>query len=315
MTPLRENISSVLVTGGAGFIGSHLVPSLLDRNYSVVVLDNLSSGTKENLQSIENRPGFIFIRGDVRNLEDVKKAAKDVDAILHLAALIDVSASVADPLETFKVNVTGTLNLLQEAVKRNIQRFVLASSTAVYGDPKAFPIKEESPIQPISPYAASKAAAEAFCSAYAGCYMLDTVRLRFFNVYGPRNENSPYSGVITKFLRKALVNEALTIEGDGEQNRDFIHVEDVVQALIAALEGRNLRGEAFNICTGRPTSVNGLAEIIRDVAKKELRITHNKPRIGDIRFSYGDPSKAASMLGFRAKIDLRDGIKLLTGPC
>lgn len=304
-------MSKVLVTGGAGFIGSHLIPRLLEKSQSVVVLDNLSSGKMENLQKAQESAHFSFVRGDIRNPEDVKAAMRGVDAVVHLAAQIDVSASVADPMFTHEVNVTGTLNLLQEAVKRKVGKFVFASSTAVYGDAKQMPVTEETPLQPISPYAASKAAAEAYTCAYATSFELETVRLRFFNVYGQRNENSPYSGVITKFLQKANTNEPLTIEGDGEQNRDFIQVEDIARALTLALEAKNQSGEVFNVCTGKPTSINDLAQNIRSLSGKNSKITHGKPRVGDIRFSYGDPSKAAAKLGFEAKIGMREGLKLL----
>jgi len=302
---------SVLVTGGAGFIGSNLVSHLLQKNYSVVVLDNLSSGKIENLHQAKSSPNFKFVQGDIRDSQTVKAALLDVEGVVHLAALIDVSASVADPIQTHDINVKGTLNLLQEAAKCRVNKFIFASSTAVYGDAKSLPIKEETPLQPISPYAASKAAAEAYCSTYARCFGLETVRLRFFNVYGPKNEGSPYSGVITKFIQQAQRDETLTIEGDGEQTRDFIHVDDIVQALTAALEGQNLRGEAFNVCTGKPTSVNSLASTLSVVTGKTLRTTHVQPRLGDIRFNYGNPSKAASKLHFKAKTNIKNGLKLL----
>jgi len=305
-------MSKVLVTGGAGFIGANLVRRLLQEEYSVVALDNLSSGKLENLQGVQNHCNFKFVQGDVRDAKTVKLALDGVAFVVHLAALIDVSASVADPTLTHEINVTGTLNVLKEAVRQSVNKFVFASSTAVYGDAKALPIREETPCEPISPYAASKAAAEAYCSAYSGCYGLDTVRLRFFNVYGPKNENSVYSGVITKFLRKAQQNEALTIEGDGEQTRDFIYVDDVIQALVSALEGHDVSGEVFNVCTGSPISINNLAHTLIAVMGKKLEITHVQPRVGDIRVSYGDPSKAATRLGFKAKINLADGLKKLT---
>jgi nucleoside-diphosphate-sugar epimerase len=304
-------MSRVLVTGGAGFIGSNLVRRLLQEEYSVVVLDNLSSGKLENLLETKNNHNFKFIHGDVRDAITIKHALQGVAAVVHLAALIDISASVADPTLTHEINVTGTLNLLKEAAKQSVNKFVFASSTAVYGDTKNLPVREETACQPISPYAASKAAAEAYCSAYSGCYGLDTVRLRFFNVYGPRNENSIYSGVITKFLHKAQQNEALTIEGDGEQTRDFIYVDDVIQALIASLEGQGMRGDVFNVCAGKPISINKLASTLSAVTGKNLKTTHVQPRVGDIRVSYGDPSKAAKRLGFKARINLAEGLKQL----
>ncbi len=303
-------MKKVLVTGGAGFIGSNLVPRLIEKGHSVIVLDNLSSGKLENLSSVRNNPNFCFIQGDIRDKTAVHEAFCRVDAVVHLAALIDVSASVIDPSKTHEVNVTGTLNMLQ-AAENKVDRFVFASSTAVYGNTEALPIKETEVLRPISPYAASKVAGESYCSAFTGCYGLDAVALRFFNVYGPRNENSPYSGVITKFLRKACNNEVLTIEGDGEQTRDFIHVSDVAEALVLALERKQLQGEVFNICTGVPTSVNQLVNVLRSVTGKNLCVKHDSPRQGDIRESFGDPAKAMDKLGFKSKISLKKGLEML----
>jgi len=301
----------VLVTGGAGFIGSHLVPRLLEKGHSVVVLDNLCSGKLKNMQSIRDHPSFTFMQGDIRDRAMLHDALIGVDAVVHLAALIDVSASVVDPLQTHEVNVTGTLNVMQEAVENKLKKFVLASSTAVYGDVKALPVKEDTVLKPISPYAASKASSEAYCGAFALCYGLDAVVLRFFNVYGLRNENSPYSGVITKFLQKACGGEVLTVEGNGEQTRDFIHVNDVVNALVLALEGEGLKGEVFNVCTGVPASINQLVDTVRAVTGKELCVMHAPPRVGDIRASYGDPAKAMKQLGFKSTIDLSQGLNML----
>ncbi len=304
-------MSKVLVTGGAGFIGSHLVPRLLERGHSVVVIDNLSSGKLDNLSGVRDNPNFDFVEADIRDKTALHESSRGVNAVVHLAALIDVAVSVSDPALTHEVNVTGTLNVLQEAAKRSAKRFVFASSTAVYGDVKSLPVKEDEVLHPISPYAASKAACEAYCSAFAGCFGLDTIALRFFNVYGPRNENSPYSGVITKFLRQAMNGEILVVEGDGEQTRDFIHVSDIAKALTLALEAKKLRGETFNVCTGVPTSINGLVEVLSKVTSKEMQVKHAPPRVGDIRFSYGDASKAADKLGFRASVDMVEGLKLL----
>jgi UDP-glucose 4-epimerase len=302
----------ILVTGGAGFIGSHLIPKLLKENCSVTVFDNLFSGKLENLDEIANNPNFTFSHGDIRSRDALRSALDGIDVVVHLAALIDVSASVFDPSQTNEVNVTGTLNVLQESAKAKVSKFVFASSTAVYGDVKQLPVRETAQLQPISPYAASKAAGENYLSAFNACYGLNTVVLRFFNVYGPRNGKSPYSGVITKFLRKASNSEPLTVEGDGQQTRDFVHVDDVAEALKLAVETKNVGGEAFNICTGKPTSVNQLAKIILDVAGKTLSINHALPRVGDIRHSYGDPAKAERKLGFKTKIALPAGIKMLT---
>lgn len=304
-------MNKVLVTGGAGFIGSNLVRRLLEKEYSVVVLDNLSSGKLENLHGITDNNNFKFINGDIRDAKAVKHALNDVTFLVHLAALIDISASVADPTLTHEINVTGSLNLLKEAVKQHVSKFVFASSTAVYGDTKKLPVKEEMPCKPVSPYAASKAAAEAYCSAYAGCYGLDTVRLRFFNVYGQKNENSAYSGVITKFVTRIQQNQTLIIEGDGEQTRDFIHVSDIVNALTTALTKEGTRGDVFNVCTGKPISINDLAATLSTVTGKNPITKFVQARTGDIRASYGDPSKAELKLGFKARINLAEGLRSL----
>jgi UDP-glucose 4-epimerase len=304
-------MKKVLVTGGAGFIGSNLIPLLIEKGYFVTVLDNLSSGKIENLNRVKNNPNFKFISGDIRNKADVSGALTEIDTIVHLAAIIDVSESVKNPSLVHDVNVTGTLNVLNEAIKIGVNKIVFASSTSVYGDVKTLPIKENTPLHPISPYAASKAASEAYLTAFSHCYNIDTIALRFFNVYGPRNENSPYSGVISKFLKKALNNQPLTIEGDGEQNRDFIHVNDIIQALLKSVEASNLRGEVFNVCTGKPTSINQLTEALSIVLNKKLTIEHACARVGDIRYSYGEITKAKTKLNFQAKTSLIQGLTLL----
>jgi nucleoside-diphosphate-sugar epimerase len=301
----------ILVTGGAGFIGSHLINELLKKGHSVVVLDNLSSGKKQNLEKAFSNEDFTFILGDIRDDAALKDALKGVNAVAHLAALIDVTSSVTDPVTTNDVNVAGTLKVLQSAVKGNVSKFVFASSTAVYGEAKVLPITEETPLNPISPYAASKVAGEAYCKSFQSCFGLNTVILRFFNVYGPRSENSPYSGVITKFLRQALKNEALNIYGDGEQTRDFIHVNDIVAALILALENPKVGGETFNVCTGVQTSINELANTINLITERNLNPEYSSARTGEIRFSYGDPSKAEDKLEFKSKVSLKEGITQL----
>jgi nucleoside-diphosphate-sugar epimerase len=301
----------VLVTGGAGFIGSHLVPQLLGEGHSVTVFDNLSAGKLENLEGVLDHPKFMFQRGDIRDKTIPNEVFDGVDSIIHLAALIDISASVADPIQNHEVNVDGTFNMLHLAVKHNVKRFVFASSTAVYGDAKTLPLQENIALRPISPYAASKVAGEAYGSAFASCFGLETIALRFFNIYGLRSENSPYSGVITKFLKRIIKGEALTIDGDGEQNRDFIYVSDVVKAVILALDHGGLKGEVFNVCTGVPTSINQLASTLKTVTGKSLKVKYGPARLGDIRSSYGDPAKAKKNLGFRATVDLTEGLQML----
>jgi len=308
---MNETRRSVLVTGGAGFIGSHLVPRLLKSGHSVTVLDNLSSGKLENLKGVLDHPQFWFQRGDIRDSNISQGFFDGVDSVIHLAALIDISASVSDPIINNEVNVDGTFNMLHASVKHNVKRFVFASSTAVYGDAKTLPLQENISLRPISPYAASKAAGEMYCSAFASCFGLETIALRFFNIFGLRSENSPYSGVITKFLQKIIKNEALPIDGDGEQTRDFIHVSDVVKAVILALEQEGLKGEVFNVCTGVPTSINQLAATLKTVTGKNPNVKHGPARLGDIRHNYGDPAKAKENLGFKATVDLAKGLQIL----
>jgi nucleoside-diphosphate-sugar epimerase len=311
MNVMNENSGKVLVTGGAGFIGSHLVPHLLELGYSVTVLDNLSTGKLENLDGVLDHPKFMFQRGDIRDKTIPNEVFDGIDAVIHLAALIDISASVADPIQNHEINVDGTFNMLYAAFKHNIRKFVFASSTAVYGDTKLLPVQENIALRPLSPYAASKIAGESYCNAFANCFGLETIALRFFNIYGLRSENSPYSGVISKFLRKIINNEALTIDGDGEQTRDFIHVSDVVKAVILALEQDGLKGEVFNVCTGVPTSINQLATTLKTVTGKNPNVKYGPARLGDIRSNYGDPAKAAENLGFRASVDLTEGLQML----
>ncbi len=307
----EENNAKVLVTGGAGFIGSHLVVKLIEKGHFTIVLDNLYSGKMENLAAVLNHPNFRFVRGDVRDLKVVSDAFCGVDRVIHLAALIDVSASVADPIQTHEINATGTLNVLLEAARRKVRKFVFASSTAVYGDVKRLPLEERIPLRPISPYGASKTAGESYCHSFAACFGLNVVSLRFFNVYGDRNENSPYSGVITKFLKQIMNGEALTVEGDGAQSRDFVHVNDVVEAILLALENPRVKGKVFNICTGVSTSIKQLVNTLNEVTGKDLQIVHKPSRTGDIQESYGDTGKAALELGFRSKVGLKQGLEML----
>jgi nucleoside-diphosphate-sugar epimerase len=311
MSIMNKPCRNILVTGGAGFIGSHLVPQLLEKGHSVTVLDNLSTGKLENLNGVIDHPKFTFQRGDILDKTILNEIFERIDSVIHLAALIDISASIADPIQNHEVNVNGTFNMLHAAIKHNVKKFVFASSTAVYGDAKTLPVQENIAVHPISPYAASKVAGEAYCSAFASCFGLETIALRFFNIYGLRSENSPYSGVITKFLQKIVKGEVLTIDGDGEQTRDFIYVSDVVKAVILALEHEGLKGEVFNVCTGVPTSINQLAATLKTVTGKNPNVKRGPARLGDIRSSYGDPTKAAENFGFRASADLTEGLQML----
>ena len=298
----------VLVTGGAGFIGSHLVDRLLKEDFDVVVLDNLSSGHIRNIKHHIGKRGFQFIKGDVRNRELVNKLVKEIDVIFHLAAIVSVPQSVRNPILVNEVNVSGTLNLLEAARKSKVKRFIFASSCAVYGDPQSLPIKEESPLRPISPYGSSKLAAETYVQVFHKVYGLKTVCLRYFNVYGPRQSEGRYSGVISHFLRALRENKPLKIYGDGRQTRDFVHVYDVVEANILALKERKAVGECFNIATGNPVTIEDLAKKFMAIFGKKTKIVYLKPRKGDIRHSYADISKAVEKLGYKPKISLENGL-------
>jgi len=309
---MTSEYSRALVTGGAGFIGSHIVNRLLKEGYEVTVIDNLSTGKSENLSRYQSNKEFHFIQGDIRNFNLVKEAVKGVDAVFHEAAVVSVPLSVEDPIGTNDVNVGGTLNILKACLNSKTKRFIYGSSTAIYGDTKKLPIKEESISQPISPYGVSKLAAESYANAFYRVYGLETVCLRYFNVYGPRQAYNPYSGVITILINRLLSNQSPIIYGDGEQRRDFTNIEDVVEANMLALERKNAAGQVFNIATGVATTINQLAKLLQEVmGKTELKVVHADSRPGDIRHNYADISKARKILGYEPKISLKDGLTQL----
>jgi len=304
--------SRVLVTGGAGFIGSHLVDRLLKEGIEVVVLDNLQGGRLENISQHLGKKNLCFVRGDIRDSRLVRNLARDVDAIIHQAARVSVSESIVDPVLTDDVNVNGTLNLLKASVESDVKRFVYASSCAVYGDAEVTPIKENCLPKPKSPYGVSKLAAESYVQVFYEVFRLKTVCLRYFNVYGSRQINSYYSGVITQFVNRLAKNLPLAIFGDGEQSRDFVHVQDVVEANMLALRIKGVEGESFNIATGVATTINHLASTLLEITNKScLKIVHSKPRKGDVKHSVGDTSKAKKKLHYNVKFSLKEGLKEL----
>ena len=302
----------VLVTGGAGFIGSHTVDHLLAEGVEVVVLDNLRSGRLENIRQHVNKGNFRFVRGDIRDSHLVKDLVSDVDAVIHLAALVSVPESIKDPALTYAINVNGTLNLLKASVDFGVKRFVYASSCAVYGDSENLPIKEDYPPKPLSPYASSKLTAEDYVRKYNRNFGLETVCLRYFNVYGPRQICSNYSGVITRFINRLTNDLPLVIFSDGEQTRDFVYVTDVAEANVLALKHAKAIGEIFNIGTGVGTTINRLASMLLELeGKNSLETVHSEPREGDIRHSVADISKVKEKLGYCPKVSLKDGLKRL----
>jgi UDP-glucose 4-epimerase len=301
-----------LVTGGAGFIGSHLVDRLIKDGYEVVVLDNFFSGEIKNIKHHPDSRRFHLVRGDVRNPGDVREAVKNVDAVFHLAAVVSVPLSIENPSLVNDVNVRGTLNLLEASLKADVKRFVYASSCAVYGEADTLPINERHPTSPISPYAASKLAAEYYCKVFYENYGLDTTCLRYFNVYGPRQAKNSYSGVITQFIDRLRQRKPPIIYGDGGQTRDFVHVKDVVEANMLVLGCQHCAGEVINVGTGKPTTINQLAKVLMEMfGETSAKPEYAPPRVGDIRNSYADISKAERILGYKPKVTLEKGLRLL----
>jgi UDP-glucose 4-epimerase len=303
--------SKVLVTGGAGFIGSHMVDRLVNDGYDVRIIDDLSTGRIENIQSLLSAGMVDFVKGDIRDASLVTKNIDDIDVVVHFAAVTSVPFSVKNPELTFDVNLLGTLNLIRACAQRDIGRFVFVSSCAVCGDPKSLPVREEHQTNPISPYAESKLIAERYCLGFQQRQLLKSVVLRFFNVYGPRQGMNDYSGVITRFIDRVRQKEPLSIYGDGSQTRDFVNVHDVVEAVLASMKSSDSEGEVFNIGSGKPTSINELAKTILELAGVDLEIRYEKPRAGDIKDSYADISKAKKFLGYEPKVSLRDGLRVL----
>jgi len=295
-----------LVTGGAGFIGSHIVEELLQRGASVRVLDNFSSGKRENIESFR---GDLEIReGDLRDPDAIRSATTNMELVFHLAAFISVPQSMLEPETCFTINVAGTATLLEAARQAGVRKVVLSSSSAVYGNTDKFPTDEETLLNPLSPYALSKQVNELYARLYTQTFKLPVIALRYFNVYGPRqNPDSAYAAAISIFTQRLVNGEPITIYGDGKQSRDFIFVKDVVRANLQAAESETA-GAAFNICTGHETSLLDLLEELSEVSPHQPEVRFEAPRPGDIYRSQGNPEKAAAALGFRAGISLANGL-------
>ena len=305
---MNANRGYILVTGGAGFIGSWTVEKLISREYKVVILDNLAYGSIDNLSKVLD--DIVFINGDIRDSELLDKLFKKYRfyGVIHLAALVSVNEVSQKPYEGYSINVYGTFNLLEMSRKYDVERFVYASSAAVYGDPLSLPISEDHPLYPKSLYGATKLAGEVLVNSYSINYGLSTISLRYFNVYGPRMKPGPYAGVIYIFIHNVIHNKPLTIYGDGLQTRDFIYVEDVAEANLLALES-NITG-SYNIGSGNDISIKDLAyKILGLMGRKDLEIVYDKPRIGDIRYSLADISKAAQLLGWKPDTNFEEGLK------
>lgn len=304
---MKIAFTKALVTGGAGFIGSHLVEALVSAGVRVAVLDNLSSGRLSNLDHLKDC--IEFHENDIRQFEVLIKAAQDCDVIFHLAAVVAVPQTIDDPVESAMVNEIGTINVLEAARRNNIQRFVFASSCAVYGDDPQLPKNESMPPVPTSPYAVHKLTGEHHARVYSELYGLKTASLRFFNVFGPRQDPaSPYSGVISIFMTRAIANQAPVIFGDGNQSRDFVYVKDVVNALILAANSNDSAGKRLNIGTGSSVSINRLWDLIASLAGRQLAPAYAPARAGDILHSVADITLAESLLNYIPGYTLEQGL-------
>lgn len=304
---------NVLVTGGAGFIGSHIVQTLLQDGHAVRILDNFSTGKRENIEELVQRfngHSLEVLEGDVRNALDVGQAVRGVEVLFHEAAFVSVPQSLDEPQSCFDVNITGTSLLFDAARRAGVRRAVVASSAAVYGESEALPLVEETPLQPKSPYAVSKRVNEMYAELFTGAFGFEVAALRYFNVYGPRQRpDSMYAAAVPIFARRLLDNKPVTVYGDGGQTRDLINVRDIVRANLIASEHPNAAGKIFNICTGVETRLLDLLDVMYELLPDAPSHVHTSPRPGDIYRSVGSPQKAAEQIGFRAEVSLVDGLK------
>jgi UDP-glucose 4-epimerase len=295
-----------LVTGGAGFIGSHIVRGLLRQGAEVRVFDNFSSGKRENLGRLD----VEIIEGDLRDASRVAEAVRGVEVIFHEAAFVSVPESMEKPQECFDVNITGTSVLFEAARKAGVKRAVIASSAAVYGDSTAMPLVEDTLLRQLSPYAVSKRVTEMYAELYTRSFDFEVVALRYFNVYGPRQRpDSMYAAAVPIFIRRLLDNKPITIFGDGGQSRDLINVRDVVQANLLAARHPAAPGQIFNVCTGVETRLLDLLDILYGIFPDAPMHIHSEPRAGDIYRSIGTPKKAMDILEFRPQVTLAEGVK------
>ena len=297
----------ILVTGGAGFIGSNLVDKLSPEN-KVIVLDNLFSGLLSNLEKSKDR--ITFVKGDVLDKALLKDIVAEVEFVFHLAAHVGNIRSIKDPYFDMDVNIGGTINLLEACRNSNVKRLVYSSSGAIFGEAKYLPIDEDHPLNPESPYAVSKLAAEKYCFAFHKVYGVPTTSLRYFNVYGPRQDTSEYANAISIFLSKTKEGKPLTMFGDGKQTRDFIFIEDVVKANILVATHPSAVGEIFNIATGRENSIEQLVNFIKQVSAKESQVIYAAPRAGEVKYSRANIEKAQRLLGYNPETNLKEGLLL-----
>jgi UDP-glucose 4-epimerase len=311
-----HKFKKALVTRGAGFIGSHIVDRLIRDGCEVTVLDDLSTGNLQNLKDSRRSSGLKIVKGDVRDAKRTGSTLKNVDVIFHEAAIVSVSRSVREPRVVEDVNVGGTLNLLRCAAKEGVEKFVLASSAAVYGNAKSIPVSEKTKPSPISPYGLGKLRAEKLCFEFQRDYNLATTVLRYFNVYGPRSTSGEYSGVISRFAEALRANRPLVIYGSGRQTRDFVHVGDVVLANILAASKKVSAGKVFNVASARCISIEGLAKLEAGLVlggERAPQLEYGSARPGDIEKGCADISKIRDTMGFEPRITLEKGLATFLG--
>jgi len=301
-------MAKILVTGGAGFIGSHLAAELLNRGYSVRILDNFATGRRSNLSALSD--GAEIVEGDIQSYERVNRAVAGCEVVLHQAALPSVPRSVQDPLTSNATNVIGTLNLLLAARDSGVRRVVVASSSSIYGANPMLPKREDAPTLPISPYATTKLASESYARSFHNVYGLETVALRYFNVFGARQDpTSQYAAVVPRFAAALLTGGQPVIFGDGEQSRDFTHVSNVVQANILAMDAPAAPGRAYNVACGEQVSINRLAAEIGALVDRDVRPVYVAPRAGEVTHSLADLTRAREELGYEPAVRLREGLR------
>ncbi len=301
-------MSIYLVTGGAGFIGSHVVEELLARGERVRVLDDLSSGSKENLAGALDR--IEFAEADIRDLDRIRPLFSGADYVIHLAARSSVVLSVEDPVTSTAVNIGGTVNVLVAARDARVRRVVFADSAAVYGDNPELPRVETQEPQPLSPYALTKLTGEYYCRIFTSVFELEAVPLRFFNIFGPRqNPHSPYTGVLSKFIVAYLQNRTPVIFGDGEQSRDFTYVANVVDAVLRACTAPSAPGQAINVGVGASFTLNQVIAILNRIFEKDIRPRYDAPRAGDVRHSRADVGRARQLLGYEPIVGFEEGLR------
>jgi len=299
----------ILVTGGFGFIGSHIVDAGLQQGGKVRVLDDMSNGTQENLQHQLKNKNLEIIKADIRNQSIVQKAMKGVEIVFHQAARVSVAYSLENPVLVNDVNSNGTAIILDEARRNDVSAVIVASSSSVYGDTPKLPKVESMPTHPLSPYASSKLASESMAVAFHESYGIKTVALRYFNVYGPRQRGGDYAGVISIFIRSALANKTLPIDGNGLQSRDFTYITDVVNANLLAATSSKAAGNIYNIGSGKRVTILELARLIKDLTQSSSNIRHNPERPGDVKHSLADITAAKIDLVFEPKTQLEEGLR------